>query len=122
MAQRGADAEDQYRAKRQKTSSSADMDPKSNPYLAHMYEESANEGYSNGYGSPRNRMNGTQQNSALSKFQRHGTTSAMAKKAEDGPNHAFNGQPLSSQYFGLLKTRRGLPVHAQRCDSSQSLD
>ncbi|KAI9872718.1 MAG: DEAH-box ATP-dependent RNA helicase prp43 [Pleopsidium flavum] len=114
MAHRGADAEDQYRAKRQKMSSSTDMDPKSNPYLAHMYEESPNEGYSNGYGSPKSRINGAQQNSALSKFQRHSTTSKMAKKAEDGPNNAFNGQPLSNQYFGILKTRRGLPVHAQR--------
>ena len=114
MADRRSDGDDQYRAKRQKTSSSAEMDPKANPYLAHMYEDASNGGYSNGYGSPKDRTNGAQQSSPLSKFQRHSTTSDMAKKAEDGPNNAFNGQALSSQYFSILKTRRGLPVHAQR--------
>lgn len=122
MADRRPDAEDQYRAKRQKTSSSTDMDPKANPYLAHMYEEPSSEGYSNGYGSPKNRLNGSQHNSALAKFQRHNTTSEMAKKAEDGPNHAFNGKPLSKQYFGILKTRRGLPVHAQRFVRARSTE
>ncbi|MCJ1363684.1 DEAH-box ATP-dependent RNA helicase prp43 [Acarospora aff. strigata] len=92
------------------------MDPKANPYLAHMYEDASNGGYSNGYGSPKDRTNGAQQSSPLSKFQRHSTTSDMAKKAEDGPNNAFNGQALSSQYFSILKTRRGLPVHAQRAE------
>ena len=114
MADRRPDGEDRFRAKRQKTSVAADMDPKANPYLAHMYEEPANQGYSNGYGSPRSRMNGTQKNSTLSKFERHSSTSAMAKGAEDGPNNPYNGQPLSSRYFSILKTRRGLPVHAQR--------
>ncbi len=113
MANRGPEGEDKYRVKRQKTSS-ADMDPKANPYLAHMYEDSPDEGYSNGYGTPKGRLNGAQQGSALTKFKRHTTTSAMAKEAEDGPKHPFNGKPLSSQYFSILKTRRGLPVHAQR--------
>ena len=114
MADRRIDGEDQSRVKRQKTSSTADMDPKANPYLAHMYEEPSNQGYSNGYGSPRGRTNGAQQSSSLSHFQRHQSTSGMAKKAENGPNNPFTGQPLSSQYFSILKTRRGLPVHAQR--------
>lgn len=114
MPDQRQNGEDQSRAKRQKTSSGADMDPKANPYLAHMYEESSNQGYSNGYGSSKSKSNGVQQNSALSNFQRHSTTSVMAKKAEDGPNNPLNGQPLSSQYFSILKTRRGLPVHAQR--------
>ena len=118
MATRKPDTEeDQYRAKRQKTSTAAEMDPKSNPYLAHMYEGAAEEnGYANGYGNgaSRNRMNGTQSNSAFAKFQRHSTTADMAKNLEDGPTNAFNGQPLSKQYFNILKTRRDLPVHAQR--------
>lgn len=109
--------EDQYPAKRQKTSTAAEMDPKSNPYLAHMYEDPAEENwYGNRYGNgaPRNRLNGTQAGSAFAKFQKHSTTAAMARQLEDGPNNAFNGQPLSKQYFNILKTRRDLPVHAQR--------
>ena len=115
MANRRPDTDDEYRAKRQKTTSNADMDPKANPYLAHMYEESPNEnGYSNGYGGGNSRMNGTSQSTALARFPRHSTNAKMAKTAEDGPNNPFSGQPLSTQYFNILKTRRDLPVHVQR--------
>ena len=114
MAERRFDTEDTSRVKRQKISGS-DMDPKANPYLAHMYEESPEEnGYSNGYGGGNYRTNGASQGTSLAKFKRHSTTTAMANKAEDGPNNPFSGQPLSKQYFNILKTRRGLPVHAQR--------
>ncbi|KAF2135944.1 uncharacterized protein K452DRAFT_303153 [Aplosporella prunicola CBS 121167] len=99
MAERRPDSGDS-RAKRQKTSA-ADMDPKNNPYLAHMY---ADEG-SNGYAS---------KNSGLSHITRHKSTAKDAAKAEDGPNNPFTGAPLSQKYFNILKTRRDLPVHAQR--------
>lgn len=99
------------RFKRQKTN---DMDPKANPYLAHMYEDSVeSSSYSNGYEQPI-RSNGTGKIPMLTKFIRHDTTAAMAKEAEDGPNNPFSGKPLSSQYFSILKTRRNLPVHSQR--------
>lgn len=100
------------------------LDPRANPYLAHRYEEPAEDegsynGYSNGYGRPTNRMNGVSNSSSLARFPRHSSTAAMAKNAEDGPNNPFSGQPLSSQYFSILETRRNLPVHQQRyveCD------
>lgn len=99
------------RNKRQKTN---DMDPKANPYLAHMYEDSTeNFSYSNGYEKPV-RSNGTGKNSMWTMSKRHNTTAAMAKEAEEGPNNPFSGMPLSSQYMSILKTRRNLPVHAQR--------
>lgn len=101
------------RFKRQKTN---DMDPKDNPYLAHMYmyEESAEDfNYSNGY-EKHNRMNGIGRSLALVKLPRHHTTAAMANEAEDGPINPFNGKPLSERYFSILKTRRNLPVHNQR--------
>lgn len=95
------------------------LDPRANPYLAHRYEEPVEDegsynGYSNGYGRPANRMDGVSNASSLARFPRHKSTAAMAKKAEDGPNNPFSGQPLSSQYFNILKTRRNLPVHQQR--------
>ena len=115
MADRRPGTDESQPAKRQKISSTPDMDPKANPYLAHMYEDAPNEnGYTNGYGGGRNRTNGVSQGTSLAKFPRHATTTAMATKAEDGPNNPFSGQPLSQQYFNILKTRRGLPVHAQR--------
>lgn len=95
------------------------LDPRANPYLAHQYEEPAEDegsynGYSNGYGRPSNRMNGLSNASSLARFPRHNSTAMMAKNAEDGPNNPFSGQPLSPQYFNILKTRRNLPVHQQR--------
>ena len=95
------------------------LDPRANPYLAHRYEEPAEDegsynGYSNGYGRSTNRMNGLSNASSLARFPRHKSTAAMAKNAEDGPNNPFSGQPLSPQYFNILKTRRNLPVHQQR--------
>ena len=101
-------------AKRQKTNGMDRSDPKNNPYLAHMYEEQ-DEGYGNGYSTPSRRMNGTPAGSGpLAGFKRHRTTATQAKKAEDGPANPFTGQPLSNRYMSILKTRRDLPVHAQR--------
>ena len=94
-----ASSEDGTRAKRQKTSN-ANMDPQSNPYLAHLYPE---KGVSQDRGK-----------SIFKTFKRHATTAQEAMSAEDGPNNPFNGQKLSQRYFDILKTRRNLPVHAQR--------
>lgn len=105
-----ANSENGSRAKRLKTTAT-DMDPRSNPYLAHMYEdENANGAYGNG------------DQSILSGFERHKTTAAMARKAEDSSLNPFTGKSFSSKYVSILKTRRDLPVHAQRyvrtCDSA----
>jgi hypothetical protein len=97
---------DESRAKRQKT----ETDPASNPYLAHMNHGDDNS-YSNGRSNGRSNGSGTD---GLTHFKRHSTTSALAAKAEDGPSNPFNGNNLSERYFGILKTRRNLPVHAQR--------
>ena len=96
-----------------------EVDPRVNPYLAHRYEEPVeDEGgyndYTNGYPRTIKRTDGALKASSLAGLPRHKTSAAMAKKAEDGPNNYFNGQPLSSQYFSILKTRRDLPVHQQR--------
>lgn len=45
---------------------------------------------------------------------RHQTSADDGMKFEDGPNNMFNGQPLSTKYFDILKVRRDLPVHVQR--------
>ncbi|BFZ62616.1 DEAH-box ATP-dependent RNA helicase prp43 [Saitoella coloradoensis] len=70
-----------------------------NPYLAHM----------NGNGQPEGNAN-------WAGMTRHQTTAAQATAAEDGPSNAFNGAPLSQEYFRILKTRRDLPVHQQRAE------
>lgn len=82
------------------------MDPSQNPYLAHMYEEDT--------GSAGRPGKGGNTESILNTFRRHQTTTEQANKAEDGPLNPFNGNPLSNQYFKILKTRRNLPVHQQR--------
>ncbi|KAI9803431.1 MAG: DEAH-box ATP-dependent RNA helicase prp43 [Piccolia ochrophora] len=114
MADRRPDSMDDSRAKRLKTSASDNMNPKDNPYLAHFYEPPTNDGFGK-YGQ----SNGSTQKSPLAHFSRNETTTAMAKKAEDGPENPFTGQPLSKQYFNILKTRRDLPVHKQRAEFLQ---
>ena len=133
-------SDNHIRAKRRKLSDSEDNpylahlkdeeDDKSkimaNPYLAHMQpkqEDDDDETYGNGHSGFYHKGNTNSKfssrasatNGSLAHFPRHNTTSAMARKAEDGPNNPFNGQPLSEQYFNILKTRRDLPVQAQRC-------
>ena len=89
-------------AKRLKTTT---MDPKANPYLAHMYD-----GSSNGY----SKSNGYAGYGPFSQFRRHATTAEQAKAVEDGDVNPFTGAPFSKRYLSILKTRKDLPVHAQR--------
>lgn len=114
MADRRPEDQNESRAKRLKTSPSNDMDPKANPYLAHMYDDSAYHSQSSSASPAQGRFNGSNNGNSLASFPRHKTTAALAKKAEDGPNNPFTGQPLSQSYLSILKTRRDLPVHAQR--------
>ncbi|RAL00937.1 DEAH-box ATP-dependent RNA helicase PRP43 [Aspergillus ibericus CBS 121593] len=103
MVDRRSDSDNGSRAKRQKMDKS-ETDPKDNPYLAHMYENNSNS-WTDG---------ATDLHPAFGKIKRHQTTAAIAQKVEDGDTNPFNGQPFSSKYVSILKTRRDLPVHAQR--------
>ena len=96
MVDRRSDLEDGSRAKRQKMSKPL-VDPRDNPYLAHMFADEVSEG-----------------NPAFNKLKRHETTAAMAKSVEDGDVNPLSGRPFSNRYFSILHTRRDLPVHAQR--------
>ncbi|KAK5059780.1 DEAH-box ATP-dependent RNA helicase prp43 [Exophiala bonariae] len=106
MAAKRSDNPDGTPAKRQKTSN--EMNPRDNPYLAHMYENGSN-GHSSGYSTPQ-----SVSESPLANFQRHQTTSALARDAEDSKINPFTGRNVSDRYFSILRTRRDLPVHAQR--------
>ncbi|KMQ47727.1 pre-mRNA splicing factor RNA helicase [Trichophyton rubrum] len=94
-----SDSENASRAKRLKTT--AESDPRSNPYLAHMYE---NEDASSGINDE----------SPLAAFRRHETTAEMANEVESGSVNPFTGKPFSSRYVSILRARRDLPVHQQR--------
>ena len=105
-------------------------DPRSNPYLAHMYPGSDSDedgGVSlqeessqtkptvkSSYGAYQ--KNGYASSGSMTDFKRHETTAAQAKAEEDGPANPFTGRELSGGYFNILRTRRNLPVHAQRYD------
>ncbi|CBF90134.1 hypothetical protein AN0133.2 [Aspergillus nidulans FGSC A4] len=105
MVDRRSDSEDGSRAKRQKMDKSG-TDPRDNPYLAHMYADTSSNGNSSSQADNKN--------SAFAKLQRHKTTAAQAQKVEDNEFNPFTNRPYSSKYFSILKTRRDLPVHAQR--------
>ncbi|ERF68315.1 hypothetical protein EPUS_02771 [Endocarpon pusillum Z07020] len=113
MAANRSDFHEGAPAKRQKTSN-GNTDPRNNPYLQHMYPDEGTEKTSNGYDTPPRRMNGLAGSGPLARFQRHGTTAALARSAEDGKANPFTGQPFSERYFSILQTRRDLPVHSQR--------
>lgn len=111
MADRRPDEPDTSRAKRARI---GDMDPSANPYLAHMYDVEKSELNGTGYSARNGSGNSSLTISPLSHLKRHQTTALQAHAAEDGPNNPFSNKPLSSNYFGILKTRRDLPVHKQR--------
>lgn len=96
------DDDDSARVKRVKVEANGDGKT-ANPYLAHWNDEKPAMKSENGGGR------------GLEGFKRHATTTKQASVAEDGPNNAFTGRPLSSKYMSILKTRRDLPVHQQRC-------
>jgi pre-mRNA-splicing factor ATP-dependent RNA helicase DHX15/PRP43 len=114
MAERRSDFEDSSVSVKRQKMSAEPTDPKLNPYLAHIYESPSTNGYSNGYKTPPRGMKGPTHASPLLQFQRHQTTAAQAKKVEDGQINPYTGEPFSQKYFSILKTRRDLPVHAQR--------
>jgi pre-mRNA-splicing factor ATP-dependent RNA helicase DHX15/PRP43 len=83
--------------KRSKTAKEGkELDPKDNPYLAHL--QSRNE---------------TSQKDffGLTPGQ---TTATQAEVVENGDINPFNNQPFSAKYKKILEGRRKLPVHAQR--------
>ena len=108
MAEKRSDYADGAPSKRQKMSNNTTSDPKSNPYLAHMYQDQPSNGYSNGY------SNSNQPDGPLAKFRRHQTTAAETEKVEAGNENPFTRQKHSERYFSILKKRRDLPVHQQR--------
>lgn len=111
MADFHSDTEESgVRIKRQKTERS-DMDPRQNPYLAHMFNGDGSQGYNSLRNSA---LNGSASGDSFAKLKRHQTTAAQAKKIEDAPTNPFTGQSFSTKYFSILRTRRDLPVHAQR--------
>ncbi|KAL2370672.1 pre-mRNA-splicing factor ATP-dependent RNA helicase PRP43 [Blastomyces gilchristii SLH14081] len=102
MADNRPDGDSAARAKKRQKTEPTDMDPRQNKYLAHWYE---NEAAGNSYSTKCSILDG---------FERHKTTAAMAREAEDSLLNPFNGKALSNKYFSILQTRRDLPVHAQR--------
>lgn len=106
MTKREFDDDDSARVKRVKVEANGDDQTgpakNPNPYLAHWNDEKP--AMKSEYGS----------GGGLDSFKRHATTTKQASVAEDGPNNAFTGRPLSSKYFSILKKRRDLPVHQQR--------
>ncbi|CAK7203719.1 DEAH-box ATP-dependent RNA helicase prp43 [Sporothrix eucalyptigena] len=71
---------------------------KPNPYLAHLEDNGDN-------------MSGT---SGFAGMTRHETTAEQAARVEHEEYNAFTNRPHTQQYFGILETRKGLPVHKQR--------
>jgi pre-mRNA-splicing factor ATP-dependent RNA helicase DHX15/PRP43 len=83
--------------KRSKTAKEGkEVDPKDNPYLAHL--------------QPTNESSQV----AFHGLKPGNTTAAQAEVIEDGDINPFNNKPFSAKYKKILEGRRRLPVHAQR--------
>ncbi|CAK7229333.1 DEAH-box ATP-dependent RNA helicase prp43 [Sporothrix curviconia] len=82
--------------------------PGYNPYLAHLEDDGSN-GNGNGNGSGSG-GSGT----GFAGMTRHQTTAEQASRVEYEEYNAFTNRPHTQQYFGILETRKGLPVHKQR--------
>ncbi|KAJ8612993.1 hypothetical protein MRB53_037201 [Persea americana] len=82
------------------------IDPASNLYLAHMYEQPSQNGYSNGQ-----QYNG-HGSSPLQSFKRHATTMSASKKAEDGPKQSFQ---LETAIQGILQHSQSAAKPAGTC-------
>ncbi|KAF2667817.1 P-loop containing nucleoside triphosphate hydrolase protein [Microthyrium microscopicum] len=80
-----------------------------NPYLAHWNDDQNGQEYDAGQPT----KNGA---SPFDSWQRHASTDAMASKAEEGPANPFTLKKFSKRYFDILRTRKKLPVHAQRAE------
>jgi pre-mRNA-splicing factor ATP-dependent RNA helicase DHX15/PRP43 len=100
-------------AKRQKTLN-GHTDPRKNPYLQHMYSDETERDECNRHHKPPSQLNGASSLGPLAGLKRHQTNAKLAQKAEDGQENPFTGESFSSRYVSILRTRRGLPVHAQR--------
>jgi len=111
--------DDSTSRKKSKSANDTNMhDPKYNPYLAHLYEgEDEGEGES----KDSNSLMMSSPDSAWAGFERRNTTAEQAERTEDSANNPFTGRKHSSRYFSILKGRRDLPVHQQRCVSSSFL-
>lgn len=113
-------AEEQQTSRFKRRKMAPESDDRKNPYLAHMYNDDDSSQHDSGVALSENGSNGYYNGSSngsrggLSAFKRHASTAKQAKVAEDGPLNPFTGDQLSDRYFGILKTRRDLPVHAQR--------
>ncbi|KAG6299893.1 DEAH-box ATP-dependent RNA helicase prp43 [Claviceps aff. purpurea] len=94
---------DETSRKKSRVGDGAKGEEKYNPYLAHMDLYTTN-----GWGDE------PSPGSALAGMTRRKTTAAQASRAEDSATNPFTGQPHSQKYFGILETRRNLPVHKQR--------
>jgi pre-mRNA-splicing factor ATP-dependent RNA helicase DHX15/PRP43 len=93
----------------------AKNDPSQNPYLQHHYpittsEESLSDRVMSGLQWLTLRADG----GGLTNSKRHKTTTKETNVLEDGPLNPFTARPFTPRYLSILKTRRGLPVHAQR--------
>ena len=105
----GNDVKPSRSIKQEKVVKKAAMDdPSNNPYLSHWKEEEDGAKFRNGF------LGSHPPGSALEKFERRNTTAKQAFDAENSDNNPFTGQPHSQKYFGILKSRRDLPVHKQR--------
>ena len=95
-------------------------EPESNPYLAHWNEDRHIKRQSSRSHPCQALTPAIEEPSnsgdLLANMRRHQTTTKQANAAEDGPLNPFTGEQLSANYFGILKKRRGLPVHQQRTE------
>ncbi|CAK7244187.1 MAG: DEAH-box ATP-dependent RNA helicase prp43 [Sporothrix thermara] len=84
--------------------------PGYNPYLAHLDDDNGVSSSGSGSGSG----SGSDSAAGFAGMKRHQTTAEQASRVEHEQYNAFTNRPHSQKYFGILETRKSLPVHKQR--------
>lgn len=94
------------------TSSAKKSKPAKNPYLAHLEDD---EGNSSGSAADKGKQPlYTTDENGFAGMVRHQTTAEQVTRVEHEEYNAFTNRAHTQQYFRILETRKGLPVHKQR--------
>ncbi|ERS96605.1 pre-mRNA-splicing factor ATP-dependent RNA helicase DHX15/PRP43 [Sporothrix schenckii 1099-18] len=116
---KGENGERPEKSKTPKVDSDSDASsakkPAKNPYLAHLEDEGSNGNDGDEFDQDKGKQPlYSSDDNGFAGMTRHQTTAEQVSRVEHEEYNAFTGRRHTQQYFRILETRKGLPVHKQR--------